>query len=227
MFEYLKQAFTLFFTGDDYLWSTIITTAQMTTVSTLVSAVIGLPIGTALGKNSFRGKGVLMRFINTLMGLPPVVAGLVVFLLFCRVGPLGSFHIIYSIKAMIVAQVLLITPIVIGLSANCASAKAASFNETCHGLGLSKGKQIILLLIDCRAQLVSVVLTGFGRAIAEVGAVSIVGGNIQNKTRVMTTAIQLETGKGNFEFAVAIGILLLTLSFVVNSLAYSLQEKMK
>lgn len=227
MVEYIREAFTLFFTGDEYLWGTILTTAEMSVLSTLISSLIGLPIGVVLGKSSFKGKGIIMRIIHTLMGLPPVVAGLVVFLLFCRVGPFGSFHIIYSVKAMVLAQVILITPIMIGLSASAVAARAGAFNETAKGIGLSATKQIFLLLADFRVQLIGIILIGFGRAIAEVGAVSIVGGNIQNKTRVMTTAIQLETSKGNFEFAVAIGILLLTLSFLVNSLAYLLQEKMK
>ena len=171
----------------------------MSLFSTGISALIGLPFGVFLGRSSFRGKGALLRITNTLMSLPPVVAGLVVFLLFRSIGPFGSLHLLFTVQVMVIAQVILITPIMTGLAASIAGGKAPMLTET--------------------------ILLGFGRSIAEVGAVSLVGGNIQFKTRVMTTAILLETNKGNFKTAVAIGIVLLLLSLVVNSLAGSIQER--
>lgn len=227
MLEYLRQAFSLLLGGDRELWQIIGVTVRMSFFSTLISSVIGLPLGVALGRAKFRGKGIFLRITNTLMGLPPVVAGLIVFLLLSRRGPLGSLQLLFSVRAMVIAQILLITPIITGLSASVSSVKAKSLCETADGIGISKFRQVFLLLTECKSPLISVILTGFGRAISEVGAVQIVGGNVQWKTRVMTTAIMLETNKGNFEFAIALGIILLILAFVVNSFAYRLQEKLK
>ena len=165
-----------------------------------------------------------MRVLNTLMGLPPVVAGLLVFFLLSRSGPLGSLKLLYTVSAMVIAQVLLITPIVAGLSASIVSGISPRLRETARGMGLSRHAEFFCLLYECRGQFLSVVLTAFGRSIAEVGAVSIVGGNVQYKTRVMTTAIMLETNKGNFEFAVSLGVVLLLIAFIINSAALSLQE---
>lgn len=223
--EYIKQAFELISGGDRELWLIIRTTLVMSFFSTGISSLISLPLGVALGRAEFRGKGVLLRITNTLMGLPPVVAGLIVFMLFRGVGPLGSFRIMFTVQIMVVAQVLLISPVVTGLSASAASVRARSLRETASGIGISPSRQVLLLLRECRGQLISVVLMGFGRSIAEVGAVSLVGGNIQFKTRVMTTAILLETNKGNFDKAIALGLLLMLFSLVVNSLAYTLQRK--
>jgi len=166
-----------------------------------------------------------MRILNTLMGLPPVVAGLLVFFLLSRSGPLGEFRLLYSVPAMVTAQVILITPVVVGLSATIVSDRAPRLRETAVGMGMGRWQEALCLLYDCRAQLLSAVFIGFGRSIAEVGAVSIVGGNVQYKTRVMTTAIMLETNKGNFGLAVALGIVLLFISFIINTLALSLQER--
>lgn len=225
--DYIKEAINLISSGDKELLQIIRTTLIMSFFSTGISSLIGLPLGIILGRAEFRGKGIILRITNTLMGLPPVAAGLVVFMLFRSVGPLGSYHIMFTINIMVVAQVLLITPVVAGLTASAANAKAVSLRETARGMGISPLRQVWLLLRECRGQLVSIVLMGFGRSIAEVGAVSLVGGNIQYKTRVMTTAIMLETNKGNFETAIALGLLLLALSFIVNSIAYTLQERIK
>jgi tungstate transport system permease protein len=225
MIEYIKQAFSLLLGGDRELWQIIGVTIRMSLLSTLISCLIGLPLGVAAGRANFRGKGLFIRVTNTLMGLPPVVAGLVVFMLLSRSGPFGSLKLLFSVTAMVIAQVILITPIITGLSASVSSARAGRLKETATGLGIGRFRQVLLLLSECRVQLISVALTGFGRAISEVGAVQLVGGNIQYKTRVMTTAIMLETNKGNFEFAVALGIILLLLAFIFNSVAYIMQEK--
>ena len=193
--------------------------------STSISACLGTPLGVLIGSRDFWGKRLTVRILNTLMGLPPVVAGLLVFFLLSRSGPLGEFRLLYSVPAMVTAQVVLITPVVAGLSATIVSDRAPRLHETAIGMGMVHWQEILCLLYDCRSQLLSSVFLGFGRSIAEVGAVSIVGGNVQYKTRVMTTAIMLETNKGNFELAVALGAVLLLISFIINTLALSLQER--
>ena len=225
--EYVKEAVSLIFSGDAELWQIIGTTLLMSVFSTGISALLGIPLGVMIGKNRFRGKGLLLRLTNTLMGLPPVVAGLLVFMLFRGVGPFGSWHLMFSVPIMVIAQVLLITPVVTGLSAAAAGERGAMIAETAKGMGLSAVRQTALLVRECAPQFVSITLMGFGRSIAEVGAVSLVGGNIQFKTRVMTTAILLESNKGNFQKALALGIILMLLSLLVNIPAYRAQERMK
>lgn len=225
--EYFKQAFELILYDNSELKQIIATTLIMSFFSTGISSLIGIPLGVALGRSKFRGKGMIIRILNTLMSLPPVVAGLIVFMLFRSVGPFGSLHLMFSVPIMVIAQVLLITPVICGLSASAAEEKAALMTETASGIGLSGLKQTSLLTKECAGQFVSIILMGFGRSIAEVGAVSMVGGNIQFKTRVMTTAIMLESNKGDFEKALALGIILLVISFIVNIIAYTLKEKIK
>ena len=225
--DIIKQALSLILSGDRELRQIIGTTLVMSLFSTGVSALIGVPAGILIGKRSFRGKGLILRITNTLMGLPPVLAGLIVFLLFRSVGPFGRLHLMFSLPVMVVAQVLLITPVMTGLTAAAAEEKSALLYETAAGLGIPPFRRDLLLLRECVGPLVSVVLMGFGRSIAEVGAGSLVGGNIQFKTRVMTTAILLESNKGDFKKALALGILLLLLALLVNIPAYSLREKLK
>lgn len=198
----------------------------MSLFSTGFSTLIGLPLGVAIGKSSFRGKGAVIRITDTLMGLPPVVAGLIVFMLFRSIGPFGQLRMLFTVRVMVVAQVLLITPVVTGLAASAAEDKAKNLSETAAGIGIPRFRQTQLLMKECSSQFVSVILLAFGRSIAEVGAVSLVGGNIQNKTRVMTTAIMLETNKGNFDVAIALGIILLLLSLAVNIIAHIVQRKL-
>lgn len=219
------EALKLLFGNDAELRQIVGVTLQMSLSSTTIAVLLGMPLGMLLGSRTFPGKRYVMRIVQTLMGLPPVVAGLLVFMLLSRQGPLGSFRLLFSVQAMVIAQVILILPIVAGLTASLISVRAPLIQETTRGLGLSRSKEGYLLLYESKRQLVSVAMTGFGRAIAEVGAVQLVGGNIQYKTRVMTTAIMLETNKGNFELAVALGMLLLLISLIVNSFAQMLQEE--
>ena len=200
-------------------------TLRMSFFSTTISCLIGMPLGVLMTSTSFRGKRTIKKIINTLMGLPPVVAGLIVYLLFTKYGPLGSLGMLFTVEVMVVAQCLLITPVVISLTSGVCSVNGKSLIETAKGLSFGKIKTMRLFLSQNRTALISVVLTAFGRSIAEVGAVSLVGGNIQWKTRVMTTAIMLETNKGNFEFALALGIVLLIISFAVNILASLLTKE--
>ena len=219
------NALELLFEPNSELRQIIGVTLYMAFFSTTISSCLGIPLGVLIGSRGFRGKKVVMRILNTLMGLPPVVAGLLVFLLLSRSGPLGEYKLLYTVQAMVTAQVLLITPVVAGLSSSIVSERAPRLRETAAGMGMGRIQELICLLYDSRAQLLSTVFLGFGRSIAEVGAVSIVGGNVQYKTRVMTTAIMLETNKGNFEFAIALGAVLLLISFIINALALSFQEQ--
>ena len=223
--EELAQAFSLMFTPGSELSQIVLLTLQMAALSTTISAAIGVPLGVVVGLYRFPGKRLVMRILNTLMGLPPVLAGLLVFFILSRSGPLGTLRLLYTLPAMVTAQVVLITPVVCGLSATAIASVAPLVHETAHGMGLSRLRELACLLYECRAQLFSVVFVAFGRSIGEVGAVTLVGGNVQYKTRVMTTAIMLETNMGHFEYAVALGVALLVVSFVINSIALSLQER--
>ncbi len=200
-------------------------TLRMSFFSTTISCLLGMPLGVLLVSSRFKGKKTVKKIINTLMGLPPVVAGLIVYMLFTKYGIFGRFNLLFTVEIMVIAQCILITPVVTSLTQSVASVSGRQLLETSKGLGLSKFKTVLLLLSHNRTALFSVVLTAFGRSIAEVGAVSLVGGNIQWKTRVMTTAIMLETNKGNFSFALALGIILLLISLVVNLIASALTKE--
>ena len=212
------------FSSDPELRQIIGVTLQMSFISTSISSLLGIPLGILIGSSDFRGKKWVQRINNTLMGLPPVVAGLVVLLILSRSGPLGKLKLLYTVTSMVVAQVLLITPIITGLTANLVSLRAPQIYETAAGIGLSSFKRMLYTAYDCRVQFGSTILAGFGRAIAEVGAVQIVGGNVQYKTRVMTTAIMLQTNMGHFKFAIALGMVLLVISFIINALVQKLSD---
>lgn len=222
--ESLIQAFASIFEPNSELLQIIGVTLRMALFSTTISALIGIPLGVYIGMHDFHGKRVLMRILNTLMSMPPVLAGLIVFLLLSRSGPFGSLRLLFSVTAMVIAQVVLITPIVIGLASTAITILAPKIHETSVGINLSHSKELLYLLYEARTQLFSILFVAFGRSIGEVGAVMLVGGNVQFKTRVMTTAIMLETNMGDFSFAIALGIILLLISFVINSLALSFEE---
>ena len=204
---------------DKELLQIIGVTLRMSFFSTLISCLLGMPLGVLLGKSSFKGKGTIIKLTGTFMGLPPVVAGLIVYMLFSKNGILGSLNLLFTVDVMVIAQCMLIIPVVINLTYSIIMVNAFPLLETAKGLNFSKTKTLLLMISENKASLFNVVLTAFGRSIAEVGAVSLVGGNIQWKTRVMTTAIMLETNKGNFSFALALGIILLLISFIVNAVA--------
>ena len=194
-------------------------TLRMSFFSTLISCLVGMTLGVLIGQRDFRGKRTIKKLTGTLMGLPPVVAGLIVYMLFTRYGVFGELKLLFTVEIMVIAQCMLIIPVVINLTQSVISINAGLLNETAKGLGLSWYRRLWLLLGENKQSLLSVVLNAFGRSIAEVGAVSLVGSNIQWKTRVMTTAIMLETNKGNFTFALALGMILLAISLIVNILA--------
>ena len=213
------EAFNMLLSMDRELFQILGVTLRMSFFSTGISCIIGMPLGVVIGKNEFKGKRTIKKITGTLMGLPPVVAGLIVYMLFTKYGIFGSLGWLYSVEVMVVAQCLLITPVVINLTQAIVSSTGTAITETAMGLNFSRSKTLSLLISENRFALMSVLLNAFGRSIAEVGAVSLVGGNIQWKTRVMTTAIVLETNKGNFSFALALGMVLLVISFAANVIA--------
>ncbi len=192
---------------------------RVSLTATLLAACIGLPLGAAIAVGRFPGRRALTVLLNTFMGLPPVVVGLVVYLLLSRAGPLGSLGLLFTPGAMIVAQTILIAPIVAALSRQIVADAWGEYREQLTSLGASTGSATLTLLWDTRFSLATVLLAGFGRAVAEVGAVMIVGGNIEGVTRVMTTTIALETSKGDLPLALALGILLLAIVLVLNAVA--------
>ncbi|MDI5985450.1 ABC transporter permease [Halomonas sp. M4R5S39] len=197
---------------------------QISLSAVALAALVALPLGAALALWRFPGRGAVVVVLNALMGLPPVVAGLAVYLLLSRAGPLGQFGLLFTPSAMVVAQVLLILPIIAALTRQQVEELHAEYREQLQSLGLSRLRRIPTLLWDARFGLMTVILAGFGRASAEVGAVMIVGGNIDGVTRVMTTAIVLETSKGNLPLALGLGLVLLALVTLINGAAYLVGE---
>jgi len=190
---------------------------QVSLTAVLIASMIGLPLGAALALYRFFGRGLLVAMLNTFMGLPPVVVGLVVYLILSRSGPLGMLGLLFTPTAMIIAQVCLIAPIVAALTRQTILDANDEYHEQLKALGAKPSGLMITLLWETRYSLVTNMFAGFGRAIAEVGAVLIVGGNINHSTRVMTTAIALETSRGDIELALALGIILIMLSLTVTS----------
>ena len=181
------------------------------------AALIGIPLGAALAVTRFPGRGVAIVILNSLMGLPPVVVGLLVYLALSRAGPLGWLEMLYTPGAMIVAQAILVTPIIAALACQTVGDLHAEYDEQLRSLGVGRMQTVGTLIWDARTSLATSLLAGFGRAVAEVGAVIIVGGNINHVTRVMTTAIALETSKGDLPLALALGFILILIAIAVNA----------
>ncbi len=217
-------ALALLFGGDPQLFGIVALSLQVSLAATLIAAAIGLPIGAALALARFPGRQPIVVVLNAMMGLPPVVVGLVVYLLLSRAGPLGSLGLLFTPGAMIVAQTVLIAPIMAALARQTLEDAWAEHCDQLRSLGATLLQSAATLLWDTRYALVTVVLAGFGRAAAEVGAVIIVGGNIAGVTRTMTTAIALETSKGDLGLALALGIVLLAVVLAVNAAAASLKS---
>jgi len=192
---------------------------RVSLTATLLAAAIGLPLGATIAVGRFGGRRLLTVLLNTFMGLPPVVVGLVVYLLLSRAGPLGALGVLFTPTAMVIAQTILIVPIVAALSRQIVADAWDEYREQLTSLGASTARAALTLLWDTRFSLATVLLAGFGRAVAEVGAVMIVGGNIDGVTRVMTTAIALETSKGDLPLALALGIILILIVLLLNASA--------
>lgn len=197
---------------------------QVSLTAVLIATLIGLPIGAMIAVERFRGRQTLIVLLNALMGLPPVVVGLVVYLLLSRAGPLGSLGILFTPTAMVIAQAVLITPIIAALSRQIIEDAWREYDEQLRSLGAQRLNAAMTLIWDTRFSLLTIVLAGFGRAAAEVGAVMIVGGNIDGVTRVMTTAIALETSKGDLPLALGLGMVLIALVIALNALAAVIRE---
>ena len=222
----IQKAIELILSADRELLNILSTTARVSLTSSVVALLIGVPIGLLLGTCRFPGRGALIVINRTLMGMPPVVCGLLFYLLFSGVGPVRHLKLLFTVKLMILAQVVLITPIVIGNMETYVSDIAPSLRETAKGLGFSVGRRFLLLVNECVYPIFSVYLLAFARAIAEVGAVSMVGGAIAWKTNVMTTAIMQYTNRGNFTLGIALGLILLGLSLIVNILLSLMQRRL-
>lgn len=217
-------ALSLILHFDQDLAEIVLLSLRVSLTAVLVAAVIGLPLGAALALFRFPGRSAAIVTVNALMGLPPVVVGLVVYLLLSRSGPLGPLGLLFSPAAMIIAQAVLVTPIVAALTRQVVEDLWAEYEEQLRSLGATPARAIGTLLWDGRFSLVTAVLAGFGRASAEVGAVMIVGGNIAHVTRVMTTTIALEVSKGDLALALGLGIILIALSLAVNGAASLMRE---
>ena len=215
--ESLALAFGLVASWDADLIEIVGLSLQVSVTATAIACLLGIPLGAALAVARFPGRGAVLTILNALMGLPPVVVGLLVYLQLSRAGPLGFLGLLYTPSAMVIAQTILILPIVAALSRTVIEDMSREYAEYFRSLSLTRVQGIGALIFDARFSLLTVALAGFGRAIAEVGAVMIVGGNIDHVTRVMTTAIALETSKGELALALALGAVLLALALIVNA----------
>jgi tungstate transport system permease protein len=216
-------ALELIVSGDAVLFSIVGLSLYVTLSATVAACAVGLPLGALVALTRFPGRNALIVFLNGCMGLPPVVVGLLVYLLLSRSGPLGALGILFTPRAMIVAQTVLITPIVAALTRQLIEDLWAEYRDELTAMAIGPLQRVATLLWDARFSLVTIALAGFGRAAAEVGTVMIVGGNIDGFTRVMTTAIALETSKGDLPLAIGLGLLLMAVILAVNATAWAVR----
>jgi tungstate transport system permease protein len=220
----LALAGELFASGDSRLLAIVFLSLRVSLGATLIACLLGMPLGALLAVGRFPGRRSLIVLTNGLMGLPPVVVGLIVYLLLSRAGPFGQFGLLFTPTAMVVAQTILIVPIVAALTRQVIEDAWREYREQLRSLGASRLRSARTLLWDGRFSLTTAGLAGFGRAVAEVGAVMIVGGNIDGVTRVMTTTIALETSKGDLPLALALGLILITMVLLINLAAFLLRQ---
>ena len=208
----------------EVLIETVLLSLRVSTSAVIIATVLALPIAAIIATTNFSGKKLIIIILNTLMGLPPVVVGLLIYLLLSRAGPLGAFGILFTPTAMIIAQTVLLIPIIAGLARQIIETLWLDYSEQLISLGASKASVVSALLIDTRFSLIIITLAALGRALSEVGAVMIVGGNIDGVTRVMTTAISLETSKGDLSQAILLGIVLVLTVFSLNLIVFFAKE---
>lgn len=220
----LGEALQLVWRLDPVLLEIVLLSLRVSLSAVVIASVFGLLLGAAIAVGRFPGRKTLIVVLNALMGLPPVVVGLLVYLLLSRAGPLGEFGLLFTPTAMVIAQSILILPIIAALSRQALEDAWKEYEEQLRSLGARPLDAALTLLWDARFSLVTILLAGFGRAAAEVGAVMIVGGNIDGVTRVMTTAIALETSKGDLALALGLGFILIALVLLLNSAAYLIKE---
>ena len=218
------QAFILLFSFDPEIWNIVGLSIRVSGTSTLIAALIAIPIGSYLGLREFRGKKPVTNLLNTFMGFPPVVMGLIVFLFLSKSGPLGAFGFLYSPTAMIIAQLLLAIPIIAGTTKAAIESVEPALRETVLSLGATETQLWWELIKESKRSIIAGILVAFGQAISEVGAVMIVGGNIRWHTRTFTTAIVLQTRMGEFGMAIALGLVLILMSFLINYFLTYLQQ---
>ncbi len=225
IFEGFREAVSLLVSFDRELYSIVLLSLTVSGVSTLFSVVLGVPFGIFLGANEFKGKKIMVRLLYMLMSTPPVIVGLFVFLIVMRRGPLGFMNLSFTPQAMIIAQTCLITPIVAGLTCNFTKDRAQIVKELGFTLGAKGFSMLKLFVSELRTGIFTAVISGFGRGISEVGAVMLVGGNIKGHTRVMTGYISQLQNMGEYSTAIAVGLILLLISFIINSVLYNCQYK--
>jgi tungstate transport system permease protein len=218
------SALDLVLTGDPALLSIVRLSLAVSLSAVAIAALIGVPLGAFIALNRFRGRSGVIVLLNALMGLPPVVVGLAVYLLLSRSGPLGSFGLLFTPSAMIVAQTILVTPIIAALSRQTIEDLWVEYRDELTAMNVGPFSRVATLIWDGRFSLVVALLAGFGRAAAEVGAIIIVGGNIDGFTRTMTTAIALETSKGDLPLAIGLGIVLIVIVVLLNALAWTVRR---
>jgi len=220
-----SRAFDLILHLNAELFGIILLSLKVSGLALLIATGLGLPLGAMLGLKRFPGRDLAISVVNTLMGLPPVVVGLFVYLMLSRKGPLGFLGLLYSPTAMIIAQTILAIPIVTALCHSAIVNVDPLIRQASRTLGATKQQETLAIIHEARYGIISAIVAAFGRVMAEVGSILIVGGNIAGYTRVMTTTIALETDKGNFELALALGIILLLLSFAINAVLHAIQRK--
>ncbi len=225
LWDGLREAVRLIVTGDREVLEITLRSLLVSAAATALSLTIGVPLGMLLAQRQFRGRSVALAFVNTGMGMPPVVVGLLVALMLWRSGPLGELDILYTKTAMALAQAILAAPVVTGLTATAIQGLHPKLRLQIVALGASRLQTLALLAREARLLLIAAVMVAFGAAISEVGASLQVGGNIKGETRVLTTTVVLETGRGNFDVALALGIILLALVFAVTLLLTLLQQR--
>lgn len=223
----VRQAFWLLVTGDREVLAVTWLSLRVSGTATLVSLLVGIPAGTLLALARFRGRNGLLAAVNTGMGMPPVVVGLFVTIMLWRSGPLGLLGLLYSPTAMVIAQVIIAAPMVTGLTVAAMQGLDPRLRLQLLGLGASRPQLLFALWKEARLPLLAAVMAGFGAVISEVGAVMMVGGNIRGQTRVLTTATVMETARGNFELAIALGLILLLLAYLVNLVLTLTQQRGK
>ena len=221
----LQQALELIISGDPTLLQIIGVTLRMSLTSSLVALLMGVPLGVALANSKSLFGRILIVLNRTMMGLPPVVCGLLCYLMFCGVGPLRHLQLLYTVEGMIIAQIILITPMVAGNIEAYARNVVGPVRETAGGLGLSAARTMMLIVSECRYQVFLIYILALGRGLAEVGAVSMVGGAIAFKTNVMTTAIMMYTNRGDFKIAIALGVILVGIFLIMNIIVHIVQVK--
>jgi len=225
MTEGFLKAFSLIFNLDQELLGIILLSLKVSGTALIISSIIGVPAGAVIGLKKFPGRGFIITLLNTFMGLPPVVVGLFVYLLLSRSGPLGFMGLLYTPSAMVAAQTILALPIVASLCHSAIVAVDPIIGQAAITLGATPYQKAVAIIKEARYGILSCIIAGFGRVMAEVGAILIVGGNIAGYTRVMTTTIALETDKGNFELALALGVILLIISLLINIALHLIQRK--